>query len=149
MRSAPPVLVPVGRFVRGWYITLALAASSALLWLALATQGRRPDDGLVHAIWPGVLWLGMFASAWWWSRREFMPPGELSWDGQDWWYGAQGAQPRKVTLTLCWDAGAAMLLGLRDADANISMCRYIWLTSRRTGRQWHGLRCAVHARDTL
>ena len=36
MHSAPPVLVPVGRFVWGGRIALMLALLTALVWLVLA-----------------------------------------------------------------------------------------------------------------
>jgi hypothetical protein len=146
MRSAPPVLVPVGRFVWGGRLVLAWAALAALVCL---TTVWWLDLGFGRTVVMGVVWLlaaGLSCLAW---RRECPAPGELSWDGEAWWYGVHGGDRRQVSVVLGWDAGRAMLLNVRDRQRHWPWGQYIWLNADRMPQQWHGLRCAVHGRDTL
>lgn len=144
MRSAPPVLVPVGRFVWGANLAAALAAGTALVCsLAAAWYG-------IRAILMGGVWVLTAGTAWWFLRRELLPPGELSWDGQSWWYRADGDAAVAVTLALQWDAGQAMLLRLDGRGVGgLLLPRHAWLKASQMPAQWHGLRCAVHVRDIL
>lgn len=147
MRSAPPVLVPVGRFV--WSASLAgvLAAATALIGLLTAWWCGMT---LARAVFMGAVWVLAAGVTWWALQREILPPGELSWDGQSWWYRAGDGQGAAVavTLTLRWDAGRAMLLQL-DLRKLGELPRHAWLKASQMPAQWHGLRCAVHAGDTL
>ena len=145
MRSAPPVLVPVGRFVWGGRIVGLLALAT----LAVGLLAGWPWDttpwraGLTVGVWA----LATLLASWAW-RCEALPPGELSWDGQAWWYRPGDAHALAVQLTLQWDAGEALLLQLRSPALG-RFSRYAWLQASRLPTQWHGLRCAVHAGDTL
>ena len=145
MRSAPPVLVPVGRFVWGGRLLglLAIATAAAALgasWYFGATPSRL---SLIAGVW--TLMVSLACWAW---RREALPPGALSWDGQAWWYCPDGSAAFVVELTLRWDAGDAVLLQLRSPALG-RLSRYAWLQASQWPAQWHGLRCAVHAGDTL
>ena len=148
MHSAPPVLVPVGRFVWGerlaWWLALGTALGGVLTVVAgwqSAHAGRM--------VWIVIAWALAAVVGWWALRSEFLPPGELSWDGEAWWYRVNGDRAQAVRLALRWDAGRAMLLGLRLDRPGLCMERYIWVAASQQALRWHALRCAVHARDTL
>ena len=146
MRNAPPVLVPVGRFVWGGRIALMLALLTALVWLVLAgmqavSAGRMALLGLVC-----LLSAGLSCLAW---QREQLLPGELAWDGEGWWYSTPGGASLAVRVTLNWDAGRAMLLSVQAREADGWHAQHLWLQARSLPLQWHALRCAVYGRDTL
>ncbi len=145
MRSAPPVLVPVGRFVWNPRVAAGLALVSGLVcWLAGWWYGittlRAAALGAVWGMSVGVAWLVL--------RRETLPPGELAWDGQSWWYRENLGVATPVTLALQWDAGRAMLLQLNFCQTD-RLARCAWLQASQMPAQWHGLRCAVHAGHSL
>ena len=145
MRSAPPVLVPVGRFVWGGRLVglLAVTAGAAALvasWHFGATPSRL-------SLTAGAWILATSLALWVW-RREALPPGEISWDGRAWWYRPDSGAVLAVELTLQWDVGGALLLQL-SSPALGRLPRYLWLQAAQLPAQWHGLRCAVHAGDTL
>ena len=146
MRSAPPVHVPVGRFVWGPRISVGLALSTALLCtLAAGWQG---GGGKAH-LPVAISWLASAVWAGWAWSRERLPAGELSWDGEAWCYRVQGSQqPEPVAVELVWDAGQAMLLRL-SLQGSEHRDAHVWLRARQMPLLWHGLRCAVHDRDTL
>ncbi len=146
MHSAPPVLVPVGRFVWG------RRAAVLAVWLAAAVSG-------LLAWWSGLAasgllallgaWLLVLALVWRLAPLEALPAGELSWDGEAWWFRGSGSVPERVHLQVGWDAGRAMLLRLSARRDGWQLDRYTWLQASQLPLQWHGLRCAVHASDTL
>ncbi len=145
MHSAPPVLVPVGRFVWGGRIALVLAVLTAVTSLALAGL-QNMAAGQTTLL--GLVWLSSAALSWWAWRHERLPPGELAWDGEGWWYTPQDGIHQQVSVTLNWDAGRAMLLRVRCPESSGVRMQYLWLQAKQT-RQWHALRCAVYGRDTL
>ena len=146
MRSAPPVLVPVGRFLWGPRISVVLALVVALLCaLAVSGQGGAVQ---VHAL-TALVWLVSTAIAVWAWSRERLPQGELSWDGEAWWYQVPAEPQQAVAVELVWDAGQAMLLCLRLTTNRPQGLHHVWLQARQMRLAWHGLRCAVHGRDTL
>ena len=145
MRSAPPVLVPVGRFVWGGRLVGLLATLTAL---AGVLAGWQFGVTVWRAIFMGCVWLLAVTGACWISTRETLPPGELSWDGQSWWYRPSGGAVFEVTVSLQWDAGRALLLQLNGRPLG-RWPRHAWLQAAQMPEQWHGLRCAVHAGDTL
>ena len=145
MRNAPPVLVPVGRFVWCNRIVAVLAVFTALICLLAAWGLSIPVS---RAMPVGLAWTLSVSAAWWIWRHEALPPGELSWDGQSWWFRPDdgGALPAMVVLQ--WDAGRGMLLQLTCPVLG-RFSRYAWVQASGMPAQWHGLRCAVHASDTL
>ena len=148
MHSAPPVLVPVGRFVWGERLAWLLALGSAVgAVLAVVAGWQSAHAG--RMAWVVLAWSLAALAGGWASRCEFLPPGELSWDGEGWWYRVKGGRAQAVRLALRWDAGRAMFLGLRPDGPGLHLERYLWVTARQQQRQWHALRCAVHVRDTL
>lgn len=160
MRSAPPVLVPVGRFVlgHGFAVACGLLVGVSLLgmWYVLEaplTQG---------AVWL-ALWLLASGLSWRFTIRDTLPAGTLAWDGESWHYEAQaeGARmataPVPVAVRVVWDAGSAMLVAVRAQHAmgegHWRGPRFAWLratelSAQRPGR-WHAWRCAVYADDIL
>lgn len=146
MRSAPPVLVPVGRFLWGPRISAVLALVVALLCaLVVSGQGGAVP---VHSL-TALVWVASTAfAAWAWSR-ERLPEGELSWDGEAWWYQVPAGPQQPVAVELVWDAGQAMLLCLRSTATCPQGLHHVWLQARQMRSAWHGLRCAVHGGDSL
>ena len=157
MRSAPPVLVPVGRFVLGHGLTIALAGLVVLTmgwsWLA---SGASALPGVVYVL----LLLPAAALSWHWAKQEALPAGTLSWDGEDWTYAPSEAlgtdDPVPVTVRVLWDAGSAMLVSVRTqaADGAVQLSgwrgqRFAWLHAAHMAGQWHAWRCAVYAHDIL
>lgn len=144
MRHAPPVHVPVGRFVWGVWLTVALALTGAGLCL-WATRHMDAD----RVLWMGAIGGGCAVVSWLAWHREWLPEGALSWDGQAWWFHGPEGAPQAVEVTLGWDAGFALLLRLRGCAPRRFWSHHIWLRADRMAPQWHALRCAVYARDTL
>ena len=72
MRSAPPVLVPVGRFVWGHRTALVLAVGTALACGVLAWLYKLT---LVQQSTMAVVWLLAAALSWGLARREYLAPG--------------------------------------------------------------------------
>ena len=159
MRSAPPVLVPVGRFVWGHALTLLLALGVALsLGLAWFSAGASAGQGRLWLLLWGV---GGFVS-WWLGGREVLPQGTLLWDGASWHYESQAVSgkvrastPVPVTVRVLWDAGAFMLVGVRAqqqsfaGDGRWHGQRFAFLRAADMSGQWHAWRCAVYADDIL
>jgi hypothetical protein len=146
MRSAPPVLVPVGRFVWSHRIVLVLGVGTALacggvVWFYKVT--------LVQQWTMAVVWLLAAVLSWGLARREYLAPGSLQWDGEAWWFQPQAGVQVLVRVTVGWDAGSAMLLGVRTPQPGGRLLRYAWLQATQMPAQWHALRCAVYACDTL
>lgn len=144
MRRAPPVLVPVGRFVWGPRIAWGLGFfSAAILVLSGGLSGMSVGRLCVVALGWGVAALVCARL----MRHAFLPPGELAWDGQGWWYRSQGQPASAVQVATRWDAGRALLLAIRARDD--SPARHAWLQAGHMPLQWHGLRCALYDRDSL
>ncbi len=149
MHSAPPVAFPVGRFVWGARIALLLALCTlglGLLWLGQPGAPVRP--GLCWLL----AWLALALASIGWARREALPAGQLSWDGQAWWFEAHGGQPpRAARVQVVWDGQSALLLQLclQAGSAQRAARGFALLRAAELPGPWHGLRCAVHAHDTL
>lgn len=143
MRNAPPVVYPVGRFVwadRVWLVLAVLAVSGPVLLMDGYGGWRGWTLGSICLI-TLVLSLG-------WRRIEVLRAGQLSWDGQS-WYLLDSGQTRDIAVQvlLCWDSGTGLLLKVSARHQRVA--RYVWLNRLDRPQQWHGLRCAVHADDTL
>lgn len=145
MRSAPPVVYPVGRFVWGVHALVVLGALGFVLcwpmgdWMPVWTWW--------HWSLPW-LWLACLLLALWLWRLEILGTGSLVWDGQTWWLepSLQGcAEP--IAVTPCWDAGHGLLLRIGVPRRRWS--RYAWLNASQHPQHWHALRCAVHASHTF
>ncbi len=121
---------------------LTLASSLGLGWWFVTAIDRNA---------PGWMWLGLPASlalgaaaAMRWIRG-----GTLRWDGEVWRL-ADGVPDRAEgapgTLAVALDGGHWMLLRFRATPAGSGRrVRWLALSRRDLGGQWHALRCAVYS----
>ncbi|MBM3386842.1 MAG: hypothetical protein FJY36_04140 [Betaproteobacteria bacterium] len=148
MRNAPLVLVPVGRFVWGVRIAASLALISLIALLAWLWQMQAAAGQLVGLL---LAWLVLAGLSAWAVRQQAWPSGQLRWDGQSWWFQAEGAgSATPVRVRLVWDGGSAICLRLKACapDARQQM-GYACLCAQDLPGAWHGLRCAVYQGDTV
>ncbi len=146
MHSAPPVLVPVGRSLWGGRLPLLSAVLTAVSVCLLAGHAGLALPGMLVLL--GVCAVCLLL-VWQWAPRERLPEGELAWDGEAWWFCSQGGARQPVAVQVQWDAGRAMLLRVSETPRSAWPDRYTWLQASALPLQWHGLRCAVHAADTV
>lgn len=146
MRHAPPVQVPVGRFVWGRSVGVALGLLSAG---ALALAWWLSPPSMVVALVGGLVWGLAVLLCGWLLGRERLPPGDLCWDGQTWTYQALHGQAQSVAVEVRLDLGTAMLLAVRLSQGPRPWCRYVWLRAAHMPGLWHRWRCAVYGRDIL
>lgn len=146
MRNAPPVMVPVGRFVWGWYMAAALAALSmgVFVWAWLGT-GASPAQGIAGLL----VWVCAACLSWAQLGRERLPPGELAWDGAAWRFEPQRGLAVQVEVAVVWDVQVALLLRVQSLNGDMTGPRYAWLHDAQAPVLWHGCRCAVFGRDIL
>ena len=146
MRSAPPVLVPVGRFVWGPRVALGLALLSALVfWLAWRASSASIVQGAIGM----VTWGTVCLLSWRLSVQDMLPAGDLVWDGEAWCFAPQTGVTVPVNVHVLWDLGPAMLVGLDAVQGAGWGGRFTWLSARQMPGVWHGWRCAVYGRDIL
>lgn len=143
MRVSPAFQVTV-RQQGAWRVAVALciaaslAAVGAWWWLL---EERTPGAAALAA--SSLLAVAFGASA------LRLPARRLRWDSQRWWVGpADGAADERPleSLEVVLDLSSWMLLRLRPTGARrLAAC--LWLPVQRHGleREWHALRCAVHA----
>ena len=148
MRSAPPVVYPVGRFLWSWPVALLLLALLSA-WIWQPWQMRMPREGFV---WWGslalqgllLLWLGVL------YRRPVQQVRALRWDGE-FWYGETAAGPSMpVVLQVHADLQNCLWLAVKTASSSSSERRAsLWICARATAKPaaWHGFRCAVYCRS--
>ena len=123
-------------------LVMTLAAALGLGWWSV-TAFQRGSPGL---IWLGLpAWLAIAAAAsLLWSRG-----GRLRWDGAVWHLdlAATGtAGERSGAMVIALDGGSWMLLRFRAAQADAGpRVRWLALSRRDLGSQWHALRCAVYS----
>jgi len=157
MRNAPPVIVPVGRFVWGHAFTATLAGVVILatVWVWLTSQAS-----WLQGRWWALLLVLAAAGAWRWAPHEVLPVGTLSWDGESWHYQPQKMMGRDamvaVVVRVLWDAGSAMLVAVSTQSGEDAGQgghwrgqRFAWLQAAHMPGQWHAWRCAVYANDIL
>lgn len=146
MRSAPPVVYPVGRFVWGTRFLLALAVFSAVFLLGL----WRETAYSVVLGWTGlVVWALAALLGWRLWGRETLPPGELRWDGAGWTHQAQEGVATPVHVAVLWDVGQALLVQVKAVQEHRGGPRCAWLAEKQSPALWHACRCAVFGRDIL
>lgn len=147
MHNAPPVVFPVGRFVWGPRLALALAA---LISGALAAWLVWMDASASVLAWAVCTWLVAVWGTAWWMPREFLHQGELAWDGEAWHCLGSAAEDGPVQLSLTLDGGHFMLVSVQPA-AHLGLQawpRHAWLRRADMPSRWHGFRCAVYSRRT-
>ena len=148
MHSAPPVLVPVGRFLLGPRILMVLALSSALV---LGSVGLTSGIAAPQAAFALAIWCATWLLSHRWMASDILPCGQLQWDGQKWHFESGHDEPEAVDVHVLLDLGSAMLVSVRltPAQGILQRPQCAWLSARQLPAQWHGWRCAVYGRDIL
>ena len=147
MHNAPPVVYPVGRFVWGARVGLALAVSAAAVltaWLGWTDAGP--------AAWGWSLWGwgGAAAGTLWLLPREFLQQGELVWDGEVWHHAGPSGEDAPIALSLTFDGGRFMLLAIAAPAGDWrAWPRHALLRQSDMPTHWHGFRCAVYSLPKL
>ena len=156
MRSAPPVLVSVGRFAWGHALTAALATvvAMSLGWVWMVSQASAAQ-GVAWAL----LWGLIAAGSGWCALHETLPAGDLVWDGETWHYSPDGRSGADLTVPVgvrvLWDAGPAMLVAVGCQASGVlgpshwRGQRFAWFAAAQMPGKWHAWRCAVYAEDIL
>jgi hypothetical protein len=126
MRAAPALRVTVRRFA-AWRAAVALLCATAAA--ALAGWSLSLSWACAAAVLAAAISLPL-------TRRAPLP---LSWDGEQWHAGPDGAPA--VTPRVMLDLGDFLLLRLDGAG------RAGWLPVQRRGLDgsWHALRCALYS----
>ena len=147
MHNAPPVVYPVGRFVGGARVGLALAVSAAAVLIAWLVWTDAPA-----AAWGWSLlgWGVAAAGTLWLMPREFLQQGELVWDGEVWHHSVSIGEDAPIALSLTFDGGSFMLLAITaPAGAGGAWPRHAVLCQSDMPTHWHGFRCAVYSLPKL
>jgi hypothetical protein len=149
MHNAPPVVYPVGRFVWGRLLFVAVGVLSAvgLLSWQLQTLATGPK---LRAAW--MFWGVCVGFAALWAPRQTLRGGRLGWSGEAWFWQTEtdsAEQAQTVLVSVGVDTGQGLLLLLQplnekgDAQGRL-LCA--WLHARGMPSKWHGFRCAVYSR---
>lgn len=147
MRHAPPVQVPVGRFV--WGAAMGAAALGLLGAAALGLNWWLSPPSWPQALGGALAWMLSALGCWGLLAHESLPPGELRWDGQGWTYQMLDGQTQTADVAVRLDLGAAMLVAVRLSQGPLPRCRYVGLRAAHMPGLWHLWRCAVYGRDIL
>jgi hypothetical protein len=127
---------------RSGVLVLTLAAAIGLGWWSVTA---------LHRGAPGLIWLGLPAWLTIAAAASLLWPrgGRLRWDGAVWHLelAATGQSgERSGTMAIALDGGNWMLLRFRAAQADAGLrVRWLALSRRDLGSQWHVLRCAVYS----
>ena len=149
MHNAPPVVYPVGLFVWGRLLFVAVCVFSAVglfswQWQTLTTE---PE---LWAAW--LLWVVCALSAALWAPRQTLTGGRLGWSGEAWFWQAHAdsvEQSQAVAVSVGLDTGQGLLLWLQPLnEEGRAQGRLLcaWLQARAMPSKWHGFRCAVYSR---
>lgn len=148
MRSAPPVVYPVGRFV--WRRPAAFGLLVLLsVWIWQPWQAERPRDGLL--LWGSValqcllLWrLG------WLIRSPIREIRHVQWDGEHWHCETASGQWLPAFLEVHADLQRClwMVVNVGSSSGSEGAQRF-WICARASAKPgaWHGFRCAVYFRS--
>jgi hypothetical protein len=141
MHNAPPVVFPVGRFVWGRWVMLALAllGGVGLLW--------HPHFPVlqVHP-WALSAWGLLLLAALWATRADHWQTGSLVWTGELWLWRDPQDHEWEVSLQVVLDTGSALGLALTPQRSGvISLKRFVWFSQGDLPVLWHGFRCAVYS----
>jgi hypothetical protein len=149
MHNAPPVVFPVGRFVWGRLLFVAVGVLSVLGLLSwqLQTLATGPKLWVAWMLW-GVC-IGFAAL---WAPRQTLTCGRLGWSGEAWYWQAEtesAEQAQAVNVSVGVDTGQGLLLWLQPLnEEGHAQGRLLcaWLQARAMPSKWHGFRCAVYSR---
>ena len=141
MHNAPPVVFPVGRFVWGRWVMLALAllGGIGLMW-----HPHFPVFNLQP--WALSGWGLLLLAAIWATRVDHWQTGTLVWTGEVWLWRDPQDHEWEVGLQVVWDTGSAMGLALSPQRTyRVPLKRFVWLSQDDLPVLWHGFRCAVYS----
>ena len=149
MHNAPPVVYPVGRFVWGRWLLVALCMLSAagiIAWQMLSlTTGPK--------LWAACFfWTACALSAALWAPRQALSGGRLGWSGESWFWQADehpDGHVQRVAVSVSLDTETRLLLWVQPLDEQGKaqgrlMCA--WLQASAMPSKWHGFRCAAYSR---
>ena len=141
MHNAPPVAFPVGRFVWGRRVMLALGllGGMGLLW--------HPHFPVLNVhLWALAFWGLLLLAAMWATRVDHWQTGMLVWTGEVWlWRDPQDLE-WEVSLQVVLDTGSAMGLALTPQQTHrVALKRFVWFSQEDLPMLWHGFRCAVYS----
>jgi hypothetical protein len=152
MHNAPPVAFPVGRFVWGRALLLAVATLSAAGLIGWQMQSQS-STLLVASAWG--FWLLCWVATAAWAPRQHASGGSLFWTGEAWFWQAEhalSAQAQTVRLTVGLDTGPGLLLWIQSVDEQgrvMGPLSSAWLQADAMPSKWHGFRCAVYSRPKV
>ena len=148
MHNAPPVQVPVGRFLWGGH-----AVPAALAGLLTAGLGWWQGLSAIAQLCLLIVWavVSVVGHRVW--SIECPMAGWLIWDGQHWYWQTEhspGGAREPVGVRVRWDAGNSLWLSLKATAPSPTWClRHVRVDAWRDPVHWHAVRCAVHAQDSL
>ena len=149
MNNAPPVVYPVGRFVVGRFLFVAVGVLSALGLLSWQMQSLATGATL-WAAWG--FWWACAGAAVLWAQKQTLTDGRLGWNGEAWFWQAKADSSELaqiVVVSVGMDTGQALLLWVRKVDEQgraQGLLQSAWLQASAMPSKWHGFRCAVYSR---
>ena len=149
MHTAPPVVYPVGRFVWGRLLFVAVCVFSAVGLFSWQLQTLATGTNL-WAAW--LFWVVCALSVALWAPRQTLTGGRLGWSGEAWFWQAHAdsaEQSQAVAVSVGLDTGQGLLLWLQPLNEEGGahgrlLCA--WLQASAMPSKWHGFRCAVYSR---
>ena len=149
MYNAPPVVYPVGRFVAGLFLQMAVCGLSAVGMVNWQMQTGVTGPTL----WAGwLMWTTCVLSAAFWAPRQALTHGRLGWSGDVWFWQADAdafKQAQVVAVSVGLDTGQGLLLWVQPLDERgraQGRRASAWLKAGAMPSKWHGFRCAVYSR---
>lgn len=148
MRSAPPVVYPVGRFL--WRRPAAfgfLVLLSAWIWQPWLPN--RTLDGLM--LWGSLaLQCLLVGRLGWWIRSPAREIRQLRWDGSQWFCETTANDELPVVLEVHADFQRCVWLSVKRGVASTAEGAQRWSVCVRASDKpavWHGFRCALYCRQ--
>lgn len=149
MKSAPPVVYPVGRSLMqplAWGLCLPLS-----IWLWQPWGGWAHWEG--HHVWGAVALQGLLLWSVWSVRSTHSAKAKaLHWDGAGWQVEWAGGEFQPVHVSVHADGGHFLWVSVQLLPPTTDRPRRqrltLWLLQRAHDNsvRWHGFRCAVYCR---
>ncbi len=146
MHNAPPVAFPVGRFVWGravWLAMVILSAVGLVIW-QVQVQASSAWVFLAWSFW--ALCVGVAGVL---MPRQALVNGRLFWSGDAWFWQTDSGEDQGLELSVGLDMVSGLLLWVRLHDGQGRCNRplaCVWLSEAAMPSKWHGFRCAVYSR---
>ena len=149
MYNAPPVVYPVGRFVAGRILLVAVCGLSAVGMVSWQAQTLVTGPKLWAGWW---MWATCALCAALWAPRQALTQGRLGWSGESWFWQADSdtVEPTQaVAVSVGLDTGQGLLLWVQPLDEQgraQGRRASAWVQAGAMPSKWHGFRCAVYSR---